>query len=81
MPNIQLYPYCAHDVSHVRKCHITLDGTKALCGFQRGEYAVGGGMHITLANKECVTQADPDSYICKKCKKMAINIMKKHWHC
>lgn len=77
---MELYPYTPHGTPEENprvKYHVTATGEVSLCGFSHGAYGSSFGMkEVDLA---WLSQPDPDSYVCKKCRKKAEKILNNPW--
>lgn len=77
---MELYPYTPHQTPEENsrvKYHISTNGEVSLCGFSHGSYGTHFGME--QIDKAWLNQADPDDYVCKKCRKRAEQILSNPW--
>lgn len=77
---MELYPYTPHQTPEENrsvKYHITAYGEVAICGFSHSSYGTSFGME--QIDKIWLDQPDPYTWVCKKCRKLAEQILNNPW--
>lgn len=77
---MKLYPYTPHETPEENprvKYHITINGEVSLCGFSHSCY--GTSLDDNEIGKIWLDQPDPENWVCKKCRKIAEQILNNPW--